>query len=256
VPELLRILADTADSWRPPPGAKFFAVGGARVSPTLLERATAAGLPVFEGYGLSECASVVCLNTPSAARPGSVGRPLPHARLRIDARGEIHVGGAVMSGYVGAPDAAGTEIATGDLGAIDDEGFVHVNGRLKNLFINSYGRNLSPEWIESELAQEAAIGQAVVFGEARPSVVALIVPAAPRVPAVAIAQALSRANARLPAYARVARYHVASERFSPANGLLTGNGRLRRERVLERYADTIQRLHADAEFVPARPAHG
>ena len=258
VPELLRILVNGAESsWAVPASGRFFAVGGARVSPTLLQRAEAAGLPVFEGYGLSECASVVCLNTPAAARRGSVGAVLPHARMRIADSGEIHVAGAVMAGYVGAARQPTTrEVATGDLGRIDAEGFVYVSGRAKNLFINSYGRNLSPEWIESELAQEPAVGQAIVFGEARPNVVALIVPSHPGVPASAIAEGVSRANARLPAYARVARYHVATERFSIANGLLTGNGRPRREKVLERYADTIERLHEDAGCAPPVPAHG
>ncbi len=250
VPELLRILVGGAESGRTPPAAgRFFAVGGARVSGELLERAAAAGLPVFEGYGLSECASVVCLNTPAAARRGSVGRPLPHARVRIDERGEIHVSGARMSAYVGAAaQPAEAEVATGDLGEADSDGFVYVRGRLKNLFINSYGRNLSPEWIESELAQEAAIGQVVVFGEARPDVVALIAPLHPGVPAAAIADCVARANARLPQYARIARYHVVTERLSVANGLLTGNGRPRRQKILEQYARTIHRLHEE-------PAH-
>jgi long-subunit acyl-CoA synthetase (AMP-forming) len=218
----------------------------------MLARAATAGLPVYEGYGLSECGSVVCLNTPGAARPGSVGRPLPHARLRIDEHGEIHVGGTAMAGYIGDAECSPNgEIATGDLGSIDADGYVHVSGRRKNLFINSYGRNLSPEWIESELTQEPGIGQAVAFGEARAQVVALIVPTHARVTPDAICDGVSRANARLPAYARVARYHVASERFSLANGLLTANGRPRREKVLERYAGAIARLHEQAEFPAA-----
>jgi long-subunit acyl-CoA synthetase (AMP-forming) len=246
VPELLRILALGAEAgWQPPAGAKFFAVGGARVSPELLARARAAGVPAWEGYGLSECASVVCLNAPGAERAGTVGRPLPHARVHVDARGEIHVAGALMAGYVGEAPRAGEWLATGDLGAVDADGFVAVQGRAKNLFINSYGRNLSPEWIESELGQEPAIGQVVAVGEARPDVAALITPAHPGVTAAAIADSVARANARLPGYARVARYHLVAERMTVANGLLTGNGRPRRERILERYAQTIDRLYGE-----------
>lgn len=251
VPELLRILVGGADAgWQPPAGARFFAVGGARVSPDLLARADAAGLPVYEGYGLSECASVVCLNTPGARRAGTVGRPLPHARLRVDAAGEIHVAGATMAGYVGGePLAPGAWIATGDLGQVDDAGFVQVQGRAKNLFINSYGRNLSPEWIESEVGQEPAIGQVVVFGEARPDVAALVTPAAPGIPAAAVAAAIARANSRLPGYARVARYQLVGERMTVANGLLTGNGRPRRQQILERYAHTLDRLWSENSHV-------
>ncbi len=256
VPELLRLLVAGAESgWTPPANARFFAVGGARVSPALLERAAALGLPVFEGYGLSECASVTCLNTPQANRRGSVGRPLPHTRVHVDDRGEIHVGGTFMAGYVGAgpTDPAGS-FATGDLGEIDADGYVYVRGRLKNLFINSYGRNLSPEWIESELSREAAIGLAIACGEAQPNIVALITPAHSGVSAAAICAAVERANSRLPAYARVVRHQIMAERPSVENGLATGNGRPRRERILRRYADTIAQLHAGAATCPSMTA--
>jgi long-subunit acyl-CoA synthetase (AMP-forming) len=251
VPELLRLLVAGAEAgWVPPAERRFFAVGGARVSGELLGRAAAAGLPIFEGYGLSECASVVCLNTPDAAHRGSVGKPLPHSVVSVDENGEIHVAGAVMSGYVGgqphAPDAA---IATGDLGEIDPDGFVYVRGRRKNLIINSYGRNLSPEWIESELAQESAIGQAVVFGEARERLVALIAPLHPGVSETVIAECVARANARLPAYARVARFLMLDERPSVANGLATGNGRPRRRQIQERFAPIIDRLQEESIHV-------
>lgn len=248
VPELLRILVGGSETgWRAPSSAKFYAVGGACVSGELLERAAAARLPVYEGYGLSECGSVQCLNTPDAKRVGSVGRPLPHARVRIDERGEIHVGGSVMAGYVGLPPLAPhAEVATGDLGEMDDDGFVYVRGRIKNVFINSFGRNLSPEWIERELTQEPAIGQAIACGEARPAVVALITPSSAAADHAALAAAVERANARLPDYARVARFAVAPERFTMANGLLTGNGRPRRERILDRHAQLIDELYWQA----------
>ncbi len=251
VPELLRLLVGGAESgWKPPVDGRFFAVGGARVSPDLLERAARCAIPVFEGYGLSECGSVVCLNTPAAARRGSVGQPLPHATVSLDGHGEIHVGGMRMAGYIGAPPLPpGATLATGDLGEIDAEGYVYVRGRLKNLFINSFGRNLSPEWIESELAQEPAIGQVVVFGEARPDVVALVTPAGPAASPAAVAEGVARANARLPQYARVARYRVIGERFSVANGLLTGNGRPRREQIRHRYAEQIDHLYQEPDHV-------
>ncbi|WP_222832147.1 AMP-binding protein [Chromohalobacter israelensis] len=100
VPQLLEALLATS-RLSPPPEARFIAVGGARVSPHLLEASHDAGWPIYEGYGLSECASVVTLNRPGDNRPGSVGRPLPHARLTLDADGEIHVAGTTMLGYLG-----------------------------------------------------------------------------------------------------------------------------------------------------------
>ena len=127
--------------------------------------ARVAGLPAYEGYGLSECASVVALNAPGAVREGSVGRVLPHATLRIDEAGEIHVRGATMLGYLGEEGASPEEVATGDLGFINDDGYLYVQGRRKNLLITSLGRNVSPEWVERELLAHTSIGQAVVFGD-------------------------------------------------------------------------------------------
>ena len=156
VPELLRLLVAAAErGWPAPSSLRFVAVGGASVAVELLERAAAVGLPVFEGYGLSECASVVCLNTPESRRPGSVGRPLPHARVRVGDGGQLMVSGVTMRGYLGDRRARrASEWATGDLGEIDADGYVYVRGRLGNMYITSFGRNVAPEWVEREIALE------------------------------------------------------------------------------------------------------
>jgi long-subunit acyl-CoA synthetase (AMP-forming) len=247
VPELLRLLVGAAErGWSPPSSLKFVAVGGAVVAPALLERAIQCGIPVYEGYGLSECCSVVCLNTPDARRIGSVGRPLPHARIRIDARGEIHVRGQTMLGYVGEPErpAAGS-LATGDLGQVDAEGFLYVLGRRRNVFITSFGRNVSPEWVEAEIAQQPGIGQVFVYGEGRPYVVALVVPTTPDVDASTIQQAITAANARLPSYAQVRRW-LRMPPFLASKGLATPNGRLRRDAIERRHLEQISSLYMDA----------
>jgi long-chain acyl-CoA synthetase len=247
VPEMLRLLVQAARSgWHVPASFRFIAVGGASVAPSVLEQADALGLPAFEGYGLSECASVVCLNTPKARRPGSVGRPLPHARVRIDASGEICVGGTVMSGYLGAVAEDETEIRTGDLGEFDRDGFLYVRGRAKNLFITSMGRNITPEWVECELLAEPAISQAMALGEGRAFVSALIVPS-PQADDSAIEAALARANARLPDYARVRQWTRFPERPTYANDLLTANGRLRRAAIQSRCAASIATLYESQE---------
>jgi long-subunit acyl-CoA synthetase (AMP-forming) len=247
VPELLRILVAATDrGWSPPSSLRFVAVGGAVVAPGLLQQAIERGIPVFEGYGLSECGSVVCLNTPDALRIGSAGRPLPHARVRIDAHGEIHVRGATMLGYVGDPALAAKEpVATGDLGLIDADGFLHVLGRRRNVFITSFGRNISPEWIEAEILQQPGIAQVLVHGEQRPYVVALVVPGKPDMDAGAIQQAIAAANARLPSYARVRQWLRASP-FVHEDGLVTANGRLRRDAIERRHREAISTLYLDA----------
>ena len=132
----------------------FVAVGGGKVSPALIREAHAAGLPVFEGYGLSEAASVVSLNLPGAHRTGSVGRPLSHQEVTIAADGEICIRPRnVARGSI--PRAEADWFATGDLGEIDADGYLHVTGRKKNVLITGFGRNVSPEWPESVWAGAA-----------------------------------------------------------------------------------------------------
>jgi long-subunit acyl-CoA synthetase (AMP-forming) len=242
VPELLRLIVRAAQGGHAlPDSLKFIAVGGAPVAANLLEEAAALGLPVFEGYGLSECGSVVCLNTPQARRLGSVGRALPHVSLSLAKSGELRVSGWIMSGYLGDAHSQGPhEIATGDLAEIDADGYVYIRGRLRNLFITSFGRNVSPEWIERELAHEPAIRHALAIGEGRPDVRALVCPAKPELAQTAIAQAVERANGRLPDYARVRHVVRMPETPTLSNGLLTANGRLRRERILERFGALLE----------------
>lgn len=246
VPELLRLLISAAKhGWIPPIDLRFIAVGGAAISSELLEEAIALGLPAYEGYGLSECASVVCLNRPADARPGSVGKPLPHASVRTDEHGQIHVCGAVMSGYLGE-SCPTDEVATGDLGFIDADGYVYIRGRVKNMFITSMGRNVSPEWVESHLLRDPVIGQAIVTGEAHPYAIALISPAAPTITTDQIQRAIASANAHLPSYAQVRRWARLPRQLSFADGLLTANGRPRRDAIAQRYAELIEALYETA----------
>jgi long-subunit acyl-CoA synthetase (AMP-forming) len=245
VPEILRLLTIAAErGWLPPSSLRFAAVGGSRVSPALLKRAHAAGLPVYEGYGLSECGSVVTLNTADRAKPGTAGRALPHARLRID-NGEIVVSGSAMLGYVDQPDSwYPQEIRSGDLGAIDSDGFVHIEGRATNLLITSYGRNLSPEWVESELLAGQALRQAIVVGDARPWCTALVFASGPDVRDAEIDAWLRQVNQRLPDYARIADWRRLPEPLTTANGLLTTNGRPRRAAIESQHESLIEELYA------------
>jgi long-subunit acyl-CoA synthetase (AMP-forming) len=243
VPQLLAAIVAALERGAPRPvSLELVAVGGGRVSPALLSRADRLGLPVYEGYGLTECASVVALNTPAARRIGSVGRPLPHAEVTIDAHGEIHVAGTAVSGYVGDTQAP-KHFPTGDLGHFDADGFLHVSGRTKNMFITSFGRNVSPEWVEAELCEEPAIAQAAVFGEARPWNVAVIVPV-PGAQREQLRSAIEAANRRLPDYARVGDWIVAARPFTPGNSELTTNGRNRRTAIWARYRLELDALYA------------
>jgi len=245
LPQMLRALLGAIAAGHPlPRSLRFAAVGGGRVAPALLAQSHALGLPAFEGYGLSECASVVALNLPGAARPGSVGRPLDHVRVRVDEGGEIQVAGNAHLGYLGGENAtAGEWLPTGDLGHLDDAGFLHIDGRRKNLIITGFGRNVSPEWPESELLAGPAIAQAAVFGEARPSLCAVLVPTVTTLPDAALQAQVDAANRRLPDYARIGFWVRADAPFLAANGLATSNGRVQREAVKAEYGGRLDNAY-------------
>ncbi len=245
VPELLSGLVQAFGQLpHPLPHMRYMAVGGARISPTLLEQARALGLPVYQGYGLSESASVSCINIPGANRPGTVGRPLPHIRLRLADDGEIILQDPLFLGYTGAPPAPRL-YPTGDLGHVDIDGFVTISGRKKNVLILSSGRNISPEWPESRLLAEAGIMQALVIGEARPCLGALIVSSGED---TAVEQALARANQPLPEYARIKHWRRV-EPFSTVNGLLTGTGRPKRAAIIRQHHSLIETMYHQEETV-------
>lgn len=222
---------------RAPAGLKFVAVGGAAVGAPLIAAAQALGIPAYEGYGLSEGASVQTLNLPGAQRPGSVGRALPHARLRVTDDGEIEVAGSLMAGYLGDATAPPEWWPSGDLGHIDADGYVHLRGRKKNVLISAYGRNISPEWVETALGQQAAIRQAVVYGDGEPSLWAVLWPVQAGTPDAALQAAVDAANATLPDYARITRWTRGRAAFSAETGYATANGRPQRAAILAAHAD-------------------
>jgi long-subunit acyl-CoA synthetase (AMP-forming) len=233
VPQLLQVMVTACETGRfDPRSLRFVAVGGAKVSQTLLHRAHAAGIPVFEGYGLSECASVVALNCPAHRRPGSVGKPLPHVQVRLAEDGEILVAGTTLLGYLGDDSPVPEWWPTGDLGAFDDEGYLYLNGRRKHQFVTSFGRNVNPEWVEAELTQSGVIGQALVYGEAMAHNHALLWPLRPDTTEQQLAQAVAQANLVLPDYARVHGWTRLEQPFTAQNGLATANGRPRRDVIL------------------------
>lgn len=243
VPQLLKLLVECAQGGAALPSTlRFVAVGGAPCSEPLVDRAKALGIPVYEGYGLSEATSVVCMNRPGQERPGSVGTPLPHARVRIADDGEILVAGALFGGYLGLHEAPPGTWHTGDTGWLDSDGYLYVNGRKKTAFATAYGRNVSPEWVESELVATRAILQAAVFGEGRDFNVAVIVPTPGASPGQ-VDSAVDAANARLPDYARIHAWCPAERPFSAHDGLARPTGALDRQAIAARYASHIHALY-------------
>ena len=224
---------------RAPASLKLVAVGGAAVGAPLIRAAWALGIPACEGYGLSEGASVQTLNLPGAQRPGSAGRPLPHARVRIGDGGEIEIAGSLFSGYLGDTAPVPAWWRTGDLGVIDAGGFVHVRGRRRHVLITGYGRNVSPEWVETALRGQSAIAQAVVLGDGQPALGAVLWPLMPDVSDRALHDAVAAANATLPDYARIGRWVRGAAPFDAGSGFATPNGRPLRAAILAAHADAL-----------------
>lgn len=249
VPQLLKLMVEAIEAGLScPPGLRFVAVGGAPVAASLITRARHAGLPAYEGYGLSEAGSVVSLNLPGSDRLGSAGRPLAWQRVRIAEDGEVLVAGNLFNGYLGDRGSAPREWPTGDLGHLDADGYLHVTGRKQSSYATAFGRNLAPEWVEGELLAGRAVLQAAVFGADRPYNVAVLVPH-PRAGGSALAAAVADANRRLPDYARVRRWLVADQPFLPGNGLARAAGTPDRPAIAAAYAARIDQLYEDL------PAH-
>jgi long-subunit acyl-CoA synthetase (AMP-forming) len=157
---------------------RFVAVGGAPVPQQVAEKAWQLGIPVHEGYGLSECCSVVAVNRPGERRSNTVGRPLRGLDVSID-EGEIVVNGpSITDGYLGQGPAQ-RPWRTGDLGAIDRDGFLHIQGRKDSLIVTSFDRNISPEWIETMLLGDLRVAFCAVIGHGESYLTALIIPSGP-----------------------------------------------------------------------------
>ncbi|MGB5456425.1 MAG: AMP-binding protein [Gammaproteobacteria bacterium] len=248
IPQLLDVLINAVmQGWKVPASVQFIAVGGSRVAASAIQQSRRLGLPVYEGYGLSECASVVSLNIPGSDHPGSAGRVLPHIEVEV-IDNEIHVVGNSFLGYLNDPESwYPSEVVTGDLGYVDESGFLRLQGRKKNLLISSYGRNISPEWVESEILTHPGIQQCVVVGDARPYCSALIYADSSHLSDDEIQQWLDRVNSTLPDYARVLSWLRIAQPLSSNEGLLTENGRTRRGAINDYYASAIDQLYDDSQ---------
>jgi len=244
LPELLMALVTAvSQGWKPPSSLCFIAVGGSKISANLLQQAKQCNLPVYEGYGLSECGSVVSVNSPSNAKTGSTGKVLSHLEVSIENH-EIVVSGNSFLGYINEPDSWHQDkVYTGDLGYFDDDHYLHINGRKKNLLISSFGRNINPEWVESELLANGLFQQCTVFGDAKPYCIALVFPRDREISNEAIKSWIDSVNLALPDYARIEKWIRLTEPMTFSNSLMTSNGRPVRENILKHYAKPIKQLY-------------
>ena len=247
IPQLLLLFVNAiSKGYQLPDSIRFIAMGGAPVSRTILDLAKQLNIPVYEGYGLSEAISVVAVNNPTENRIGSVGKVLPTHQVKISNEGEVLVKDELFSGYLGQyTNNKNKFYATGDIGHLDKDDFLYITGRKKNVINTSFGRNISPEWIEKELEAIPLIAQCVVYGHAKPYLVAIIV-----LRAVSgtethseLQKSLDKLNAQLPDYARVVDFILADEPFSVQNKQLTGTGRPRRMVIYQAYERQLEQYY-------------
>lgn len=251
-----------------------FVSGGAPLSAEVAKFFHAAGLPVYEGYGLTETSPVIAVNKPGAVRLGTVGQPIPGCEVRIDpATGEILTRGPhVMKGYWQNDEATREAVDaegwfhTGDIGELTADGFLRITDRLKNLIVTAGGKNVAPQPMENVVVMSPYVSQAVIVGDRRPFLVVLVVPEwenlLPWAAAQGIAETDHAALARdervvkllegeaLGALGEFARYErpkkvaVLAHEFTIESGMLTPTLKVKRKRVEEHYADVIDALYA------------
>jgi long-chain acyl-CoA synthetase len=233
-------------------------------------------LIILEGYGLTESSPVTNVNPPEDIRFGTVGPPIPGTSIRIAEDGEILMRGPqIMKGYFNNPDATRAVIDdrgwlhSGDIGHLDDDGYLTITDRKKNLIVTAAGKNIAPQPIEERIARSPFVDQVVLLGDKRKFPIMLVVPsfqafrmALPgkvvepsdrkRFEDSKALHALLESDitpriAGLARYERPKRMLVISDTFSVANGLLTPTLKVKRSEIARRYADRIENLYAEAE---------
>jgi long-subunit acyl-CoA synthetase (AMP-forming) len=253
--------------------ARLLVSGAAPIHPRLVRWLHGIGLPVNEGYGQTEVSLCTTLNPLDDIRIGTVGRPIPGVEVRIADDGEILVRGAgVCAGYWQRPDATAELIDpngwlhSGDLGSVDEDGYLTVSGRKKDLIINAYGKNISPSLIETALRNEPLISQAVVVGDDRPYLTALLsldadaaadwamqegrsltVEALVEDPGLqaAIDEAVARVNAVHSRVEGIRRWRLVPHDLTVTGEELTPTLKVRRARVVSEFADLVEEMYAE-----------
>jgi long-chain acyl-CoA synthetase len=250
---------------------RFLVSGGAPLDAEVAQFFHGAGIPVYEGYGLTEAGPVVSCNFPGRTRLGTVGPPLPQVQVRIAEDGEIYVRGPnVMLGYYHRPEETAQAIDpdgwlhTGDVGEIDAAGFIRITDRKKDLIITSEGENVAPQYIEGLLKQDPLIEEACLIGDKRPYLTVLLVPNRALLESLArkhglqeewptlldraelrtlFRRRLDEVNRHLPLSARVRNFALLAEPFSQERGELTPTLKVKRRIVLETRRALIDALY-------------
>ena len=243
--------------------------GAAPIAPEILEFFYACGIPVMEGYGMTETSTVATANVPSDFRFGSVGKPLPGVEAKVAEDGELLLRGAnIFQGYYKNEQATKETLVdgwlhTGDIGRIDDDGFVYITGRKKDIIITAGGKNITPANLENGLKQNRYISQAVVVGDRRPYLVALITVEPEEAPAFAeqhslavedvaaseamreeVQRAVDEVNAKVGPVEQIKKFTILPQDFTQETGELTPTLKVKRNVVGEKHGEAVEALYA------------
>jgi long-chain acyl-CoA synthetase len=231
--------------------------GAAPLSTDVMEFFHALGVPVVEGYGLTETASSATVNDPGNFRIGTVGRPVENAEIRLADDGEILIrSDSVFAGYYKEPEATAAALTddgwfrTGDVGEIDEEGFLRITDRKKDLIITAGGKNIAPQNLENALKASRFVSQALVVGDRRPYVTALVtldeaeVASSRRDPQALVQELVDDVNRERMRVEQIKRFVILPREFSEEEGEVTPTLKLRRRVIQEHFADEIEKLYS------------
>lgn len=253
---------------------RFFVSGGAPLSKAIAEFFHAAGILILEGYGLTETSPVICVNRPDQWKFGTVGPVIPGIEVKIAEDGEILSRGPhIMQGYFNKPSDTAEAIDadgwfyTGDIGEIDEEGFLTITDRKKNLLILSNGKNVAPQPIENQLKQSPYISEIMLLGDQRRTITALIVPNYDAIKEYAAEQQLeaedmsallqtqeiqrlirgeiNQYSSDFADFERVRMFTLMAEEFSEESGEMTPTLKLKRSVIMENHKAAIDQMYGD-----------
>lgn len=252
---------------------RFFISGGAPLDKTINEFMWIIGIPTFEGYGLTETSPALTLNSIDEVRFGSVGRTLEQTEVKLAEDGELLVKGPqVMKGYYKNEEETAKTIIdgwlhTGDIARLDEEGYVYIVDRKKEIIVTAGGKNIAPQPIENDLKLDKYISSAFVFGDRRPYLVAMLTPNLERLIEMAqqrnlnyfdtedlvtnaqvhelFAERVKQANAQRPSYETIKKFVLIPRDFSVEGGELTPTLKLKRRVIYEKYQHKIEEMYLD-----------
>lgn len=254
------------------PRLKLALVGAAPIDREVLEFFDACGIPILEGYGMTESCAAATLNPPGAPRFGTVGPALPDSEVMVAADGEVLLRGPHVSpAYHQDPESSaetfsGGWLRTGDLGSLSDEGYLTLTGRKKDLIVTSSGKNISPANIENALREIRWVAEAVVYGDRRPYLVSMLTLEPEAVAELAdrfgipaelesvardervhelLQEEVDRANKRFARIEQIKRFRVLERDFSQETGELTPTLKVKRAIVYQRYAPIFDDLYSE-----------